>query len=164
MDEFTLILLAIVLIILVSSIIYMVHKKRGAKHQHRKQADKPANQRKNFRVRVELKNSIMEVLKVGSTEINEHDACEIIDISTGGVGVVSYCDLPLKQQVFIRVHFYLNNETFSINGRIVRKIERINKNSFLYGVQFLELSPREENRLLKEIVAIENERRKIAIK
>jgi PilZ domain len=66
--------------------------------------------------------------------------------------------------VYVKVHFYLDNEEFLLNGRIVRKIENIKKRAVLYGIQFVDLSASDENRLMKTIVAMENERRKIVIK
>jgi c-di-GMP-binding flagellar brake protein YcgR len=157
-------LIVVAVMILVSSIIYRGRLGKVKKHRQLKKEGKQANRRDNFRLRVMIKNSLMEVLKVGSISVNQNDYCEIVDISAGGAGIVSYYDLPLKQSVFVRIHFYLNDEEFSLNGRVVRKIERINKSSFFYGIQFLNLTTRDENRLIKEIVALENQRRKIAIK
>ncbi|WP_342429524.1 PilZ domain-containing protein [Neobacillus sp. FSL H8-0543] len=152
-----------VLIILVSSIVLVVKQKRVTKQNNSIQAEKKANRRDNFRLRVNIKQSILEVLKVGSIVVNQSDQCEIVNISAGGVGVVSYYDFPLKQSIYVRVHFYLNAEEFSLNGRIVRKAERINKSGFLYGIQFLNLSASDQNRLMKEVFAMENERRKMEI-
>ncbi len=157
-------LIVVAIVILVSSIIYRLRLGKIKNQRQLKKEEKQTNRRDNFRLRVMIKNSLMEVLKVGSTSVNQNDYCEIVDISAGGAGIVSYYDLPLKQSVFVRIHFYLNDEEFSLNGRVVRKIERINKSSFFYGIQFLNLSTRDENRLIKEIVALENQRRKIAIK
>lgn len=162
MDEYLILIVAAVII--VSSIMYLVRLKELKKQRKLKKEEKQANRRDNFRLRVMIKNSIMEVLKVGSIDVNRNNYCEIVDISAGGAGIISYYDFPLKQQVYVRVHFYLNDEEFSLDGRIVRKIERINKSSFFYGVQFLNLSSRDEKRLVKEIYAMENQRRKIAIK
>jgi len=161
MEEY---LILIVAVIIVSPIVYFVSQKELKKQRKLKKEEKQANRRDNFRLRVMIKNSIMEVLKVGSIDVNRNNYCEIVDVSAGGAGVISYYDFPLQQQVYVRVHFYLNDEEFSLDGRIVRKIERINKSSFFYGVQFLNLSSRDEKRLVKEIYAIENQRRKIAIK
>lgn len=160
------ILLAVAMVVLVSFIIYLViHRSETRKRSFSKKVEKKQeNRRDNFRLRINKKDSLMEVLKVGSINVNQHDYCEIVDISAGGVGIISYLDLPLKQKVYVRVHFHLNDEVFSLNGRIVRKIERINRSSFLYGIQFLNLSTRDENRLIKEIYALENQRRKMAIK
>jgi c-di-GMP-binding flagellar brake protein YcgR len=164
MGQYQSFIVVAVAVILVSSIIYRVRLGELKKHRQLKKEEKQANRRDNFRLRVMIKNSLMEVLKVGSISVNQNDYCEIVDISAGGAGIVSYYDFPLKQSVFVRIHFYLNDEEFSLNGRVVRKTERINKSSFFYGIQFLNLTTRDENRLIKEIVALENQRRKIAIK
>ncbi|MEH7009956.1 PilZ domain-containing protein [Neobacillus niacini] len=159
------ILLAVAMVVLVSFIIYLViHKRETRKRNSKKVEKKQVNRRDNFRLRINMKDSLMEVLKVGSINVNQHDYCEIVDISAGGVGIISYLDFTLKQNVYVRVHFYLNEDAFSLNGRIVRKIERINRSSFLYGIQFLNLSTKDENRLIKEIVALENQRRKMSLK
>jgi c-di-GMP-binding flagellar brake protein YcgR len=162
--ETYLILLIVTAVIIVSSIIYLARLKELKKQKKLKKEEKQTNRRDNFRLRVMIKNSIMEVLKVGSIDVNRNNYCEIEDISAGGAGIISYYDFPLKQQVYVRVHFYLNDEEFSLEGRIVRKIERINRSSFFYGIQFLNLSSSDEKRLVKEIFAMENQRRKIAIK
>ncbi|MEH7115359.1 PilZ domain-containing protein [Neobacillus niacini] len=162
--EAYLILLIVAAGIIVSSILYLARLKELKKQKMLKKVEKQTNQRDNFRLRVMIKNSIMEVLKVGSTDVNQNDNCEIEDISAGGAGIISYYDFPLKQKVYVRIHFYLNDEEFSLDGRIVRKIERINRSSFFYGIQFLNLSSIDEKRLVKEIFAMENQRRKIAIK
>ncbi|WP_045518449.1 PilZ domain-containing protein [Neobacillus niacini] len=166
MEEFQFnILLAVAMVVLVSFIFYLViHKRETIKRNSKKVEEKQVNRRDNFRLRINMKDSLLEVLKVGSINVNQHDYCEIVDISAGGVGIISYLDFTLKQNVYVRVHFYLNEEAFSLNGRIVRKIERINRNSFLYGIQFLNLSTKDENRLIKEIVALENQRRKMSLK
>lgn len=164
MGEFQIIIAIAAILIIVSSIIYAIQQQRIKKQRNLKKAEKKENRRDSFRLRVDLKNSIMEVLKIGNIDVNEFDDCQISDVSAGGAGIVSYYDLPLKQKVYVKLHFYLNNESFSLNGRIVRKVERINKNNYFYGIQFLDLSIPEEERLIKEIVALENRRRQTSIK
>lgn len=162
MGEFQIVITAAIIIILVSTIIIIFRNKQKQAEQQRKR--KTANRRMNYRVQVNIKNSVMEVLKIGSLAINEHDACEIVDVSVGGAGVISHQDFPLRQIIFVRVYFYLNDEMFSLNGRVVRKVERINKKSYFYGIQFLNLSSNEENQLIKHIAAIQKRRRKKLIK
>jgi c-di-GMP-binding flagellar brake protein YcgR len=157
-------LTVVVIIILIFSILFVAKNKRVTSQQATKKDVKQANRRDNFRIRVSIKNTVMEVLKIGSTYVNEHDYCEIVDVSAGGVGILSDYDFPLREKVYIKIHLYLNDEEFTLNGRIVRKIEKINKRSIFYGVQFINLSESDENRLIKEIVAMENRRRKISIK
>lgn len=106
----------------------------------------------------------MEVLKIGSLDVNEYFYCEIVDVSAGGVGILSEYDFPLREKVYVKINFYLDNEEFMLNGRIVRKTENIKKRAVLYGIQFVDLSTYDENRLLKTIFAMENQRRKIDIK
>jgi c-di-GMP-binding flagellar brake protein YcgR len=155
---------AFVLIILVSSIIYLTNTNRKKRQRTVQKEVKPPNRRDNFRFRINIKNTLMEVLKIGSLDVNEYFYCEIVDVSAGGVGILSEYDFPLREKVYVKVHFYLNNEEFMLNGRIVRKTENIKKRAVLYGIQFVDLSTYDENRLLKTIIAMENERRKIAVK
>lgn len=155
---------AVALIILVSSIIYLTNSNRKKKQRTVQKEMKPPNRRDNFRFRINIKNTLMEVLKIGSLDINEYLYCEIVDVSAGGVGILSEYDFPLREKVYVKINFYLDNEEFMLNGRIVRKTENIKKRAILYGIQFVDLSTYDENRLLKTIFAKENERRKIAIK
>ncbi|MEH7493926.1 PilZ domain-containing protein [Neobacillus niacini] len=165
MEEMQVIKIAgVVLIILVSSIIYFTNSNRKKRHRTAQKEVKPPNKRDNFRFRINIKNTVMEVLKIGSLNVNEYVYCEIVDVSAGGVGILSDYDFPLREKVYVKVHFYLDNQEFMLNGRIVRKIENLKKQTVLYGIQFIGLSAYDENRLMKTIVAMENERRKIAIK
>ncbi|GHH99993.1 PilZ domain-containing protein [Neobacillus kokaensis] len=164
MGEYQIILATAALFIFVSFIIFSIQQQRIKKHRNLKKAEKQVNRRDSFRLRIDQKNSIMEVLRIGNLDVNEFDDCEISDVSAGGAGIISYYDFPLKQKVYVKLHFHLNNESFSLNGRIVRKVERINKSNYFYGLQFLDLSVKEEERLMKEIVALENRRRQTSIK
>lgn len=155
---------AIGFIFLVSSIILLTNINRKKRQRTAQKVVKPPNRRDNFRFRINIKNTLMEVLKIGSLSVNEYVYCEIVDVSAGGVGILSDYDFPLREKVYVKVHFYLDHEEFMLNGRIVRKIENIKKRAVLYGIQFVDLSASDEERLLKTIVAMENERRKIAIK
>lgn len=155
---------AVAFILLVSSIVYSTHTNRKKRQRNAQKEVKPPNRRDNFRFRINIKNTLMEVLKIGSLNVNEYVYCEIVDVSAGGVGILIDYDFPLREKVYVKVHFYLDHEVFMLNGRIVRKIENIKKQAVLYGIQFIDLSAYDENRLMKKIVAMENERRKIAIK
>ncbi|MDR7080079.1 c-di-GMP-binding flagellar brake protein YcgR [Neobacillus niacini] len=157
-------LAAVVFIILVSSIIYFTQTNSKKRQRTTTKEVKPPNRRDNFRFRINIKNTVMEVLKIGSLNVNEYIDCEIVDVSVGGVGILSDYDFPLREKVYVRVHFYLDHEEFLLNGRIVRKVENIKKRAVIYGIQFIDLSAIDENRLMKTIFAMENERRKIAIK
>ncbi|WP_419955439.1 PilZ domain-containing protein [Neobacillus niacini] len=155
---------AVALIILVSSIIYLTNSNRKKRQRTVQKEVKPPNRRDNFRFRTNIKNTLMEVLKIGSLDVNEYFYCEIVDVSAGGVGILSEYDFPLREKVYVKINFYLDNEEFMLNGRIVRKTENIKKRAVLYGIQFVDLSTYDENRLLKTIFAMENQRRKIDIK
>ncbi|MEH7273214.1 PilZ domain-containing protein [Neobacillus vireti] len=155
---------AVVLTILVSSILYITITNRKKRQRTAQKKVKQPNKRDNFRFRINIKNTLMEVLKIGSLDVNQYVYCEIVDVSAGGVGILSEYDFPLREKVYIKIHFNLDHEEFVLNGRIVRKTENIKKRILLYGIQFIDLPANDENRLLKKIFAMENERRKIAIK
>jgi c-di-GMP-binding flagellar brake protein YcgR len=106
----------------------------------------------------------MEVIKIGESDVNESELCEIVDVGASGLGLYSKNDYPIREKVLVKLLFKLNDKEFSVDGVLVRKVEAVNKDRVLYGVNFMNLSDGNENKLLKEIAAIENSRRKISIR
>ncbi|WP_158587632.1 flagellar brake protein [Neobacillus notoginsengisoli] len=158
------ILAALIIFISCSAIYFYSKEQKKAKQSKTKKTEKKDKSREHYRVHVSIDESLMEVKKMGAVNVDEIIKVKVLDVSTGGAGVLCDEDFPLKEMVFVRIHFYLNEELFSFNGRIVRKIENPERKKVIYGVQFLNLSPSDETKLIKEITAIQNERRKIAIK
>jgi c-di-GMP-binding flagellar brake protein YcgR len=117
------------------------------------------NKRDNFRLRIDIEDALVEITRIGDSQVNSSEVCEIVDVSASGMGVYSDHDYPIRQKVFIKVLFKLNFKEFSMDGELVRKVEASNKDKILYGIKFTNLSEGEENRLQKEIAAIDNSRR-----
>ncbi|WP_053365296.1 PilZ domain-containing protein [Bacillus sp. FJAT-27245] len=163
-DQQLIILGALVVIFLISAIFFFSKNKKNASQNQRKNEEKADNKRENFRVHVDIDETVLQVKKIGTVDMDQAYTCKMVDISAGGAGVMCEEDFTLKDKIFVTIHFCMNKEQFTFNGRIVRKIENLGRKHSLYGIQFLDMPVADENRLIKEIIAIENNRRKISIK
>lgn len=67
-------------------------------------------------------------------------------------------DLPVRKQISLQLYFVLQNEEFSFKGKIVRKVEQLN--NIVYGIEFIEVNDKEQQRLHLLIQQMEIERRK----
>jgi c-di-GMP-binding flagellar brake protein YcgR len=160
-------IIAIAVILLIGIIVFYNSRRKKAELSNDnevKEEKKIVNQRGNFRLRLDIEDALMQVVKIGDTEVNDNELCEIVDVSASGVGLYSKNDYLIREKVLVKLLFKLNDKEFSVDGVMVRKVEAINKDRILYGVNFINLSDGEENKLLKEIAAIENSRRKISIR
>jgi c-di-GMP-binding flagellar brake protein YcgR len=163
--QFIVIVIAVILLAAIIVIYNFRKNKAGLGNEEDiKKEKKIENQRGNFRLRLDIEDALMEVIKIGDVEQNDSELCEIVDVSASGLGLYSKIDYPIRKKVLVRLLFKLNYKEFSVDGVLVRKVEAANKDRLLYGVNFLNLSDGEENKLLKEIAAIENSRRKISIR
>lgn len=68
----------------------------------------------------------------------------VLDLSSGGMRAFIAIDLPVKI-IIINVNFKFEDELFTLNAQIVRKIEK--ENGYEYGLKFILDSPQDENRL-----------------
>jgi c-di-GMP-binding flagellar brake protein YcgR len=163
--QFTILAVAVILLIGLL-LFYNSHKKKAdlSSPNNINREKKLENQRGNFRLRLDIEDALMEVIKIDDSEVNDSELCEIVDISASGMGIYSKIDYPIRKQVLVKLLFKLNEKEFSVDGVLVRKVEVSNKDRILYGVNFMNLSDGEENKLLKEIASIENSRRKISIR
>jgi hypothetical protein len=167
MENIQFIIIAIALILLIGVIVFYNSQRKKAELSNEndvKEEKKLVNQRGNFRLRLDIEDALMEVVKIGDTGVKDSELCEIVDVSASGVGLYSKNDYLIRNKVLVKLFFKLNDKEFSVDGVMVRKVEAINKDRILYGVNFMNLSDVEENKLLKEIAAIENSRRKISIR
>jgi c-di-GMP-binding flagellar brake protein YcgR len=167
MENIQFITIATAVILLIAIIVFYNYRKKKAELSNEEDINKEKkieNQRGNFRLRLDIEDALMEVIKIGDTDRNDSELCEIVDVSASGLGLYSKMDYPIREKVLVRLLFKLNNKEFSVDGVLVRKVEAANKDRLLYGVNFMNLSDGEENKLLKEIAAIENSRRKISIR
>lgn len=167
MENIQFTIIAIAVILLIGLILFYNSRRKKAELSNENDINKEKkieNQRGNFRLRLDIEDAIMEVIKIGDSDVNESELCEIVDVSASGMGIYSKIDYPIRKKVLVKLFFKLNDKEFSVDGVMVRKVEVINKDRVLYGVNFMNLSDGNENKLLKEIAAIENSRRKISIR
>lgn len=79
-------------------------------------------------------------------------------ISRTGLQMICDYDLPVRKQISLQLYFVLQNEEFSFKGKIVRKVEQLN--NIVYGIEFIEVNDKEQQRLHLLIQQMEIERRK----
>lgn len=167
MENMQFIFIAIAVILLIGIVVFYNSRRKNLETSNEKENKEERtlkNQRGNFRLRLEVEDALMEVVKIGDSDVNYSEACEIVDVSASGMGFYSDMDYQIRNKVFVNIFFKLNDKKFLMNGMLVRKVEAINKERILYGLTFINLSDGDENRILKEIAAIENNRRKISIR
>jgi c-di-GMP-binding flagellar brake protein YcgR len=144
-------------ILLIGTIVY--YNSRKKKNEEEVKEVNRNNKRDNFRLRIDIEDARVEITQIGDSKVNKSEVCEIVDVSASGMGVYSDHDYPIREKVHIKVLFKLNFREFSMDGMFVRKVEASNKDKILYGIKFINLSEGDENRLQKEIAAIDNSRR-----
>ncbi|EHL74634.1 hypothetical protein HMPREF1015_03272 [Bacillus smithii 7_3_47FAA] len=83
---------------------------------------------------------------------------KIKDISYLGMKLSCKLDFPVRKKIFLRLHFVLCDEEFSLKGKIVRKEERMD--DIFYGIEFIELHHQDQQRLYQVIRKLELERKK----
>lgn len=83
---------------------------------------------------------------------------KIKDISYSGMKLSCKLDFPVRKKIFLRLHFVLYDEEFSLKGKIVRKEERMD--DIFYGIEFIELDHQDQQRLYQVIRKLELERKK----
>jgi c-di-GMP-binding flagellar brake protein YcgR len=167
MENIQFIIIGIAVILLIGVIVFYNSQRKKEELSNEndiKEEKKLVNQRGNFRLRLDIEDAIMEVVKIGETDVSDTEVCEIVDVSASGMGLYSEIDYPIRKKVLVKLYFKLNDKEFSFDGILVRKVEASNKDKVLYGINFMNLSDGNENKLLKEIAAIENSRRKISIR
>jgi len=76
----------------------------------------------------------------------------IIDISAGGIKLSTDCDLETRDKLFLE--FNLNNDKMSeIEGEVVRKAVTGEKDVKHYGIQFIDLDKKTENKIVKYCIS-----------
>lgn len=83
---------------------------------------------------------------------------KIKDISYSGMKLSCKLDFPVRKKIFLRLHFVLYDEEFSLKGKIVRKEERMD--DIFYGIEFIELDHQDQQRFYQVIRKLELERKK----
>ncbi len=103
---------------------------------------------------IELEDPTLQELK------NREAAGKIKDISIIGMRIGCNYDLPLKNNITIKIEFKLQSECFSLQALLTRKEKHIDNPDVIYGMQFVEMSLDDNSRLLQCLKNIEIERRK----
>lgn len=101
----------------------------------------------------ELEDSSLQVLK------NRKGVGKIKDISIIGMRIGCNYDLPLKNNVTIKIEFKLQSECFSLQALLTRKEKHIDSPDVIYGTKFVEMSLDDNKRLLQCLKNLETERR-----
>ena len=95
--------------------------------------------------------ALMSILnRVGSGHIH--------DISTKGLRIVCEYDLPIQRPIFLEIHFQLQNVSFKLNGKIIRKEAHVDSNQVIYGIEYSEMSSNKEIQLAQLINKIQLEK------
>lgn len=123
---------------------------------------KDKERRRAFRIKLLDQVCIFEFIDFGDKLLEplKHRKGEgkIKDISCTGMKLSCEFDLPVRKQIVLQLGFVLDDEEFSLKGKIVRKEELMNEIN--YGIDFIEAAPKEKQRLLQVIQRMEIERRK----
>ncbi|MFD1021062.1 PilZ domain-containing protein [Thalassobacillus hwangdonensis] len=122
-----------------------------------------AGTRRNFRLEVPQIPCTIEFVDVEEESLkrltNRKITSHIEDISTSGLKITSPYNLPIKSKLKIKVVFELNNETFEQFGLLVRKEEHIHQKMNQYGVQFINVSMKQQQSIILQLNKIQAERR-----
>ncbi|MFC7321260.1 PilZ domain-containing protein [Halobacillus campisalis] len=130
----------------------------------KKKQSEDKNRRGSFRLTLNRKDCTL-VLKE-STHGNMEKLKErslkgyIENISASGVKFVCRYDLPVKFNFKVTSVFELRGEEFSLGADIVRKEEHTNHQLMIYGLQFVEMTAKDQERLSIVLHRIESENRK----
>lgn len=125
---------------------------------------KGLERRKSYRFRLTSEQPcLFEIIEVGDRVLEKlkHRKGEgkIIDISSTGLKLMYDVDLPVRKKLTLKIDFKLQKEQFSFKGIVVRKKEEIN-GQINYGIQFVDIDSREQQRLSLAIHRLEVQRRR----
>lgn len=121
------------------------------------------NKRKAFRVMIpeaELHFRICATDSVISKLLNKRGVGYIQDISYTGIKFTCDYDLPVRHNIMIEIEFTINNESFILEGLVIRKESHKQIKNVVYGASFINVSPSEEKRLMKCIHELELQKKK----
>lgn len=109
------------------------------------------NRRKCFRVKVDNIYCIIKFIDFGNSKLNKLKNRTINgyieNISLSGLKIVSDYELPVRSDIRITISFKLEDYVFTMEGKIVRREDHIEKKYVGYGVEFLELLPNQRKQL-----------------
>ncbi|SMB87685.1 hypothetical protein SAMN00017405_1743 [Desulfonispora thiosulfatigenes DSM 11270] len=104
--------------------------------------------RKDFRIDfLEPLEAKAILISIGQTKLNL-DKCipiKILNLSCGGIKAESLLDVPMENQIIAKIVFEFENHSYQVHGQFVWKENQYNR--LFYGINFIGLTPLEEERL-----------------
>lgn len=88
---------------------------------------------------------------------------KVKDISITGLKLASVNDFPVRKHITVQLDFTIREETFSLKGKLVRKEEQQDNRYVCYGVKFVEMRIKDEEKLFTIQRHIEIERHKKSV-
>ncbi len=120
------------------------------------------NRRKHFRVTL-TEDCVSEFLYFENKKLEQlkHKKFtgKIQDISVSGLKFTCPYNLPVKQKIVFNITFSIKNIPFTLKAQFIRKEEYLQKDTFIYGVQFIDISKDEQKHLNLLLNKIELQRR-----
>lgn len=118
---------------------------------------KGQTRRSSFRVDVHVEECQFEIIDAARRKIHELEVSSgqgvIKDLSFDGLRLETSIDLPVKDAVTMSVEFTFEDKPFTFKGVLLRKEERVNEQSFAYGLRFTEADLRMKNEFNKLLMA-----------
>ncbi|CAH0121368.1 hypothetical protein PAE9249_03896 [Paenibacillus sp. CECT 9249] len=123
---------------------------------------KDKERRKAFRVKLLEHKCTIEFVNFGDPALEKllHRKSEGIvkDVSRTGVKLVCPFDLPVRKDITLILQFMIHEEEFTFKGKVVRKEEH--SEEITYGIRFIEVNVKDQQRLIQVLQQLELERRK----
>lgn len=126
---------------------------------------KRKERRQSFRARVENVTCEFLFYKIGGKKItppkNLKGLGVVVDIGYLGMRFMYENEITIRKNVELEIMFQLENESFKLIGKLVRKEENLNNNYITYALQFMDVYTKEQRKLFGIIRKMEiKERRK----
>lgn len=103
-----------------------------------------------------FRQNVMEASQISFVNQKEDGApCKIIDISGSGIGIQSYSDYEVGDELwFYNQKFYKNGAVHNVKCQVIRK-SILEKRQYFYGCKFVDMKPNEEEKLFRDIFALQ---------
>ncbi|MYL29729.1 hypothetical protein GLW03_07825 [Halobacillus halophilus] len=87
----------------------------------------------------------------------------IENISLTGLKFSSAYNIPIQENITISLHFSLDDEDFTLQARMARKHEELSSSAVVYGVEFIEISEKNRERLARILYQLQIVKNKQAL-
>lgn len=103
-----------------------------------------------------FRQNVMEASQISFVNQKDDGApCKIIDISGSGIGIQSYSDYEVGDELwFYNQKFYKNGAVHNVKCQVIRK-SMLEKRQYFYGCKFVDMKPNEEEKLFRDIFALQ---------